>query len=459
MVRRGGDRSSLVVAFGGGIVGDMAGFLAAIFMRGIPVLQVPTTLLAQVDASLGGKTGVNLVTGKNLIGSFHQPLAVLIDPALLDTLPEREYRAGLHEIVKAGIIREPDLFRFLADRSRDVLARQPQAVDRIIADAVRMKCEVVSADEREGDLRRILNFGHTFGHALEAETGYTRFLHGEAVAFGMRAAACLGQLTGHLSAEDTVEILEMLRLYGPIAAARRHPGRQPPRAPRARQENRARQSPFCGARAHRRGRGGFGHRRNAGARIHPVRPLMKGAAPQGARNEREAAAWVRGMFARVARRYDVANHLLSFNIDRLWRARTVRRVRPILERPGARVLDICCGTGDLTLALARECRTPILRFRLLPPHAASPRVRKSGAAAPARAYSKPTPSACRCATLRSTSSPWLSVSATWRTIARASPKCAACCAPTAWPPSWNSPNRPTPSSPRSTTSIPAASFR
>ena len=216
MVRRGGDRSSLVLAFGGGIVSDMAGFLGAIFMRGIPVLQVPTTLLAQVDASLGGKTGVNLVAGKNLIGSFHQPLAVVIDPALLDTLPEREYRAGLYEIVKAGIIREPDLFRFLADRSRDVLARQPQTVDRIIADAVRMKCEVVSADEREGDLRRILNFGHTFGHALEAETGYTRFLHGEAVAFGMRAAVYLGQMTGHVSAEDTVEILDMLQIYGPI---------------------------------------------------------------------------------------------------------------------------------------------------------------------------------------------------------------------------------------------------
>jgi 3-dehydroquinate synthase len=216
MVRRGGDRSSLVVAFGGGIVSDMAGFLAAIFMRGIPVLHVPTTLLAQVDASIGGKTGVNLVSGKNLIGSFHQPLAVLIDPAVLDTLPEREYRAGLHEIVKAGIIREPDLFRFLAEHSQEVLARKPEAVDRIIADAVRTKCEVVSSDEREGDLRRILNFGHTFGHALETETGYTRFLHGEAVAFGMRAAVYLGQLTGHLSADESAEILEMLRLYGPI---------------------------------------------------------------------------------------------------------------------------------------------------------------------------------------------------------------------------------------------------
>lgn len=216
MVQRGADRSSMVIACGGGIVNDMAGFLAAIFMRGIPVLQVPTTLLAQVDAAIGGKTGVNLVSGKNLIGSFHQPLAVLIDPAALDTLPEREYRAGLWEIVKAGIIREVSLFRFLAESSADVLARKPEAVDRIIADSVRMKAEVVSSDEREGDQRRILNFGHTFGHALEAETGYKRFLHGEAVAWGMCAAVYLGEMTGHLSAEDSVEILEMIRIYGPI---------------------------------------------------------------------------------------------------------------------------------------------------------------------------------------------------------------------------------------------------
>jgi 3-dehydroquinate synthase len=216
MVLRGADRSSMVIACGGGIVNDMAGFLAAIFMRGIPVLQVPTTLLAQVDAAIGGKTGVNLVSGKNLIGSFHQPLAVLIDPAVLSTLPEREYRAGLWEIVKAGIIREVSLFRFLAESSIDVLARKPEAVDRIIADSVRMKAEVVSSDEREGAERRILNFGHTFGHALEAETGYKRLLHGEAVAWGMRAAVYLGEMTGHLSAEAGFEILEMIQLYGPI---------------------------------------------------------------------------------------------------------------------------------------------------------------------------------------------------------------------------------------------------
>lgn len=216
MVQRGADRSSMVIAFGGGIVNDMGGFLAAIFMRGIPVLQIPTTLLAQVDAAIGGKTGVNLVSGKNLIGSFHQPLAVLIDPAVLTSLPDREYRAGLWEIVKAGVIREPDLFEYLARNSRAVLSRAPTAVDRIIEDAVRMKAEVVSSDEREGDLRRILNFGHTFGHALEAETGYKRFLHGEAVAWGMRAAVYLAESTGHLSAEDSVEILEMIRVYGPI---------------------------------------------------------------------------------------------------------------------------------------------------------------------------------------------------------------------------------------------------
>ena len=216
MVAAGGDRSSVVIALGGGIVNDMGGFLAAIFMRGIPVLQIPTTLLAQVDAAIGGKTGVNLESGKNLVGSFHQPIAVLIDPGLLETLTEREFRAGLWEIVKAGIIREPELFRYLDEHGADVLARKHRAVDHIIAESVRMKCEVVSADEKEGDLRRILNFGHTFGHALEAETGYVRFLHGEAVAWGMRAAVHLGEMTGQVSAEDCVEMLRLIRLYGPI---------------------------------------------------------------------------------------------------------------------------------------------------------------------------------------------------------------------------------------------------
>jgi 3-dehydroquinate synthase len=216
MVQEGADRSSLVVAFGGGIVNDIGGFLAAIFMRGIPVLQIPTTLLAQVDAAVGGKTGANLVSGKNLVGSFHQPLAVLIDPDVLATLPEREYRAGLYEIIKCGIIRSPRLFELLVSRQADVLAQEPAVVEDIIAESVRIKAEVVSADEKEGGLRRILNFGHTIGHALEAETRYTRFLHGEAVAFGMNAATRLARLTGLLAAAECSRILECVRMYGPI---------------------------------------------------------------------------------------------------------------------------------------------------------------------------------------------------------------------------------------------------
>jgi 3-dehydroquinate synthase len=218
MIARGGDRSSIVIGFGGGIVNDVAGFLAAVFMRGIPVIQVPTTLLAQVDAAVGGKTGVNLTIGKNLVGSFHQPRVVLIDPDVLATLPDREYRAGLYEIVKCGIIRDPYLFHVLDECSSAVIAREPKLVDRIIADAVRIKAEVVSADEREGDLRRILNFGHTVGHALEAETHYDRFLHGEAVAFGMRAATFLAERAVGLAASDRESIERVIAHYGPIPA-------------------------------------------------------------------------------------------------------------------------------------------------------------------------------------------------------------------------------------------------
>jgi 3-dehydroquinate synthase len=216
MVSRGADRTSVVVAFGGGIVNDMGGFLAAIFMRGIPVLQIPTTLLAQVDAAIGGKTGVNLVAGKNLIGSFHQPLAVLIDPASLDTLPEREYRAGLFEVIKYGVISSPGLFELLSTRQSEVAAKKPGVVDEIIAESVRIKAEVVSADEREGGIRKILNFGHTIGHALEAETAYSRFLHGEAVAFGMDAAVRLAELTRHLAPEEGASIRRTIERYGPI---------------------------------------------------------------------------------------------------------------------------------------------------------------------------------------------------------------------------------------------------
>lgn len=216
MAELGADRSSLVIAFGGGIVTDLGGFLAAIFMRGIPVIQIPTTLLAQVDAAVGGKTGGNLVAGKNLFGSFHQPLAVLIDSRVLSTLPEREYRAGLYEVIKHGVIASEPLFRMMEAGRDAVIAKAPGSVDHMVAESVRIKAEVVSADERESGLRRILNFGHTFGHALEAETKYTRFLHGEAVAWGMRAATHLARATGMLAEADSAAILGLLTLYGPI---------------------------------------------------------------------------------------------------------------------------------------------------------------------------------------------------------------------------------------------------
>ncbi len=216
MVERGADRSSLVIGFGGGIVTDVSGFLAAIFMRGVPVLQIPTTLLAQVDAATGGKTGVNLRNGKNLLGSFHQPLAVLIDPEVLATLPAHEYRAGLFEVVKCGIIRDPALFELLDREPGRVLAMEAAVVDDLIAAAVKIKAEVVTADEREGDLRRILNFGHTVGHAIEAETEYVRLLHGEAVAWGMLAATRLAELLSMLGSGVAERIRRTICHYGPL---------------------------------------------------------------------------------------------------------------------------------------------------------------------------------------------------------------------------------------------------
>lgn len=216
MLSEGADRNCIVIGFGGGIVTDVSGFLAAIFMRGVRVLQIPTTLLAQVDAAVGGKTGVNLVGGKNLIGSFHQPLAVLIDPEVVRTLPEREYRAGLFEVIKCGIIRDGPLFQRFADSAERILAMDPDVLDQLIAAAVRIKAEVVSADERESDLRRILNFGHTVGHAIEAETSYTRLLHGEAVAWGMIVAGRLAALHGMLPARDSTGIEETIKRYGPL---------------------------------------------------------------------------------------------------------------------------------------------------------------------------------------------------------------------------------------------------
>lgn len=212
----GADRSSLLIAFGGGIIGDAGGFLAAIYMRGIPYIQVPTTLLAQVDSSIGGKTGVNLATGKNLIGSFHQPLAVFADVDVLRTLPPRELRAGLFESVKAGIIRDPSLFRFLENNCDKIYSGDPAALQRVIAASVAMKAEVVSLDERESGLRMILNFGHTLGHAIEAVTGYKKLLHGEAIAWGMLAALNLSRSRQLLPAKNAQRIDQLIRAFGPL---------------------------------------------------------------------------------------------------------------------------------------------------------------------------------------------------------------------------------------------------
>ncbi len=214
--QHGADRKSVVIGFGGGIVTDIAGFLAAIFMRGIPVIQVPTTLLAQVDAATGGKTGVNLESGKNLVGSFNQPLAVLIDPDVLATLPEREYRAGLFEVIKCGVIRDPDLFRLFEIDPDGIRALDRELVEALISGAVRIKTEVVTADEKEGDLRRILNFGHTVGHAIEAETGYLRFLHGEAVGCGMLAASRIAQLVDMMPEAECERVAAVVNAFGPF---------------------------------------------------------------------------------------------------------------------------------------------------------------------------------------------------------------------------------------------------
>lgn len=216
MMRAGADRGSVLVALGGGVVGDVGAFLASVFMRGIPVVQVPTTLLAQVDSAIGGKTGVNLKAGKNLVGTFHQPLAVLVDPDVLATLPEREYRSGLFEAMKYGVIRNPAVFDLMERKREALLERDGNVLETLIARCIRVKADVVAADEREGGERRILNFGHTVGHALEAETGYKKLLHGEAVGWGMIAACSIGESMGVTPREVSQHIAELVRSYGPL---------------------------------------------------------------------------------------------------------------------------------------------------------------------------------------------------------------------------------------------------
>ena len=216
LVRAQADRGAGVVAIGGGVVGDVAGFAAATFLRGLPVAQVPTTLLAQVDSAVGGKTGVNHAAGKNLIGAFHQPAAVIVDPEVLGTLPRREFRAGLYEVVKCGVIASRPLFERVASSLPPLFARDSAALLPTIAACCQIKATVVGEDERESGRRRILNFGHTAGHALEAVTKYRRFRHGEAVGYGMLAAAELACARGTLSALDRDTLRALIIAMGPL---------------------------------------------------------------------------------------------------------------------------------------------------------------------------------------------------------------------------------------------------
>jgi 3-dehydroquinate synthase len=218
LTRAGADRKALIVAVGGGVVGDVAGFVAASYLRGVALVHVPTTLVAQVDSAIGGKTGVNLPEGKNLVGAFYPPLLVLLDYQLLRTLPEREYRSGLAEALKYGVIADAKLFGYLEKNMAKVLRRDRAAREYLIPRCVQIKGQVVSRDEREAGLREILNFGHTFGHALESVTKYRRYKHGEAVAWGMMMAALLGHQIGLMRAAEVSRVVALVRRMGPLPA-------------------------------------------------------------------------------------------------------------------------------------------------------------------------------------------------------------------------------------------------
>ena len=214
LIELAAERSTLMIALGGGVVGDLAGFAAATYQRGMPLVQIPTTLLAQVDSSVGGKTAVNHPLGKNMIGAFHQPVAVIIDTATLATLPSREYAAGIAEVVKYGAIRSASLFAWLETAIDSLLARDARAVVHAVVESCRIKADIVAADEREMGQRAVLNFGHTFGHAIEAGTGYGAWLHGEAVAAGMVLAARLSVRVSGLPASECDRLRALLERAG-----------------------------------------------------------------------------------------------------------------------------------------------------------------------------------------------------------------------------------------------------
>jgi 3-dehydroquinate synthase len=216
LVKLKADRNTVLIALGGGVVGDVTGFLASIYMRGIRFVQIPTTFLAQVDSSVGGKTGVNLTVGKNLVGTFKQPELVLVDPHVLSSLPEREFRSGLYESLKAGVIRNARIFDFMEKNRDQILAKDASSLEWLIAESVRVKADVVGQDEEEHGLRKILNFGHTIGHALEAETSYKVFLHGEAVAWGMVASAMIAVGMQMASPASAQRIISLVLAYAPL---------------------------------------------------------------------------------------------------------------------------------------------------------------------------------------------------------------------------------------------------
>ena len=220
MLELGLTRDATVVAIGGGVVGDVAGFAASIYLRGIDVVQVPTTLLAQVDSSVGGKTGVNHPAGKNLIGTFHQPRLVVADPSILASLPPREYRSGLYEAVKYGVIQDPTLFRQFERRLQPILDRDPSALEELVYRCLRIKGRIVASDEKELGLRRILNFGHTMGHAIEAGAGYRRIFHGEAVAYGMIGAIRIAKELDLIEDAEALRILKVVDSLGPLPSIR-----------------------------------------------------------------------------------------------------------------------------------------------------------------------------------------------------------------------------------------------
>jgi 3-dehydroquinate synthase len=220
LFRQQASRRSWILAFGGGVVGDIAGFAAATFMRGIPFVMAPTTLLAQVDSSIGGKVGINVIQGKNLIGAFHQPTVVLSDTSTLRTLPERELAAGLYEVIKCAAIRSERLLRYLEQKLPAIMDCRAQEMEHAVLEAARIKADIVARDERESSLRMILNYGHTVGHAFEAATDYKKFKHGEAVAWGMIAALEYGRELGFLQEEEAGRLMRLIRRVGPLPRLR-----------------------------------------------------------------------------------------------------------------------------------------------------------------------------------------------------------------------------------------------